>query len=153
MPLSESGSCDQRAISNRQPNPGESDRDEPAGTAAVANNIGLLLQITDGNTVGGTTPAARNIISGNTTSGIDILNANNNLVQGNYIGTSLAVRLPSERRQRHSDLDLRAECDGKHQHHRRNRDGCGQFDFRQLTIRCEDRRYLSEHLLQSNTIG
>lgn len=61
----------------------------PAGTAAIANNIGLLIQISDSNTVGGTTPEARNIISGNTSSGIDVLNSNNNLVQGNYIGTSL----------------------------------------------------------------
>jgi CSLREA domain-containing protein len=60
-----------------------------AGTAAVPNNIGVLVQVANANTVGGTIPEARNLISGNTTSGIDILNANDNLVQGNYVGTTL----------------------------------------------------------------
>ena len=43
------------------------------------------------NVIGGTTAAARNIVSGNTVLGIDILNAGatNNVVQGNYVGTDV----------------------------------------------------------------
>src|SRR5205823_8738700 len=49
--------------------------------------------ITDapGNTIGGTTAAARNIISGHNLSAVSIngSGATNNLVQGNYIGTDV----------------------------------------------------------------
>src|SRR5438132_7702693 len=43
------------------------------------------------NTNGGTTAAARNIISGNTSVGVQIINAGatNNLVEGNFIGTDV----------------------------------------------------------------
>jgi parallel beta-helix repeat protein len=37
--------------------------------------------------VGGTTPAARNVLSGNDDSGIFLINSNVNRIQGNYIGT------------------------------------------------------------------
>ena len=40
-----------------------------------------------GNTIGGTTAAARNIISGNDGSGVEIDDANDNLVEGNFVGT------------------------------------------------------------------
>ncbi|MEP7285347.1 MAG: hypothetical protein ABI947_06235 [Chloroflexota bacterium] len=70
-----------------------------AGTAALGNGIisgGDGIQISDGsnNTIGGTTAAARNVISGNGNSsfgvGLSILNAGtSNLVQGNYIGTNI----------------------------------------------------------------
>ena len=57
-----------------------------AGTAQVANyTTGVLLQ-TSGNTVGGTSSSARNLISGNRRAGIQIF-ADGNSVQGNYIGT------------------------------------------------------------------
>jgi CSLREA domain-containing protein len=39
------------------------------------------------NVVGGTTPAARNVISGNTFNAVFVSGANNNRIQGNYIGT------------------------------------------------------------------
>lgn len=68
----------------------------PSGTAAIANNnngIGIERGST-GNLIGGTTPLARNIISGNAGSGININNfeapANGNTIQGNYIGTNAA---------------------------------------------------------------
>ncbi|MDT4966986.1 MAG: hypothetical protein QOJ64_1723 [Acidobacteriota bacterium] len=51
---------------------------------------GMSIYInTSGNTIGGTTPAERNVISGHNNSGIylDGNNASNNLVEGNYIGT------------------------------------------------------------------
>ncbi len=67
-----------------------------AGTAALANGgEGVLLDEANGNTVGGATPAARNIISGNGGDGIGFevdaagTTASNNLVQGNYIGTDV----------------------------------------------------------------
>jgi len=50
-----------------------------------------LISGAPNNTIGGTTAAARNIVSGNTVLGIDILNAGatNNVVQGNYVGTDV----------------------------------------------------------------
>jgi len=57
-----------------------------AGTAAVPNARGLWLRATS-NTVGGTTAAHRNVISGNTNDGMWI-SGTSNIVQGNYIGTN-----------------------------------------------------------------
>ena len=70
-------------------------------TTVVGNYIGLELDgITirdnndagieingDGNTIGGAGANERNVISGNNKAGIDIDNADNNIVIGNYIGT------------------------------------------------------------------
>ena len=64
-----------------------------AGTAAVANKIGIQLgDGSIGNTIGGTSASARNVISGNTEYGIYLTGSNtyNNLIQGNYIGTNAA---------------------------------------------------------------
>ena len=61
-----------------------------AGTAAVGNAGGVVLDGATNTLIGGTTAAARNIISGNTTSiGVTITGAGatGNVVQGNYIGT------------------------------------------------------------------
>ena len=65
-----------------------------AGTAALANAF-IGVSIGDGaqsNTVGGTTANARNIISGNGRQGLALFNSNtnNNIVQGNYIGTNFS---------------------------------------------------------------
>ncbi len=61
-----------------------------AGTVATANTIaGISLKAgAHNNTIGGTTAAARNIISGNTLQGVLITDAgtNNNVVTGNFIG-------------------------------------------------------------------
>jgi hypothetical protein len=60
------------------------------GTADLANgSSGVFLQNSMDNTIGGTTPAARNLVSGNTAGGIGISGdqATGNLVQGNLIGT------------------------------------------------------------------
>ena len=68
----------------------------PAGTAGLGNAfVGILLNTGPANvTIGGTTPAARNLISGNTFNGIVFGQAGgaggggtNHLVQGNLIGT------------------------------------------------------------------
>ncbi len=66
----------------------------PAGTAALANKRGgvyLYLGSTR-NTVGGTTAAARNVISGNGGSGVGLegKGTSGNLVEGNFIGTNAA---------------------------------------------------------------
>ena len=46
-----------------------------------------------GNTIGGTTPGARNLISGNIGDGVGLGGqANNNVVQGNFIGTNVTGR-------------------------------------------------------------
>ncbi len=62
------------------------------GTAALANSIaGIYVTASPGNTIGGLTPTARNIISGNANQGIYLVNnaTTGNLIQGNYIGTDL----------------------------------------------------------------
>ncbi len=66
------------------------------GTAKVANaSDGVQIDEGFNHTIGGTTASARNVISGNTGAGVFIRNsqtgggngANNNLIQGNFIGT------------------------------------------------------------------
>jgi hypothetical protein len=67
----------------------------PGGTQDQGNGWGLYLQrhfsdstnSPSNNTVGGTSPAARNLISGNAI-GVEITNGGGNKVQGNYIGTT-----------------------------------------------------------------
>ena len=64
-----------------------------AGTAAIPNGIqGIAVRgAANANTIGGTTVAARNLISGNTQDGIFIadIGSDNNVVQGNFIGTDV----------------------------------------------------------------
>jgi hypothetical protein len=72
---------------------------DATGAHSVANiSAGIQLNNTthtNNNLIGGTTPAARNIISGNNTEGVDISNdldttgVNNNVVEGNFIGTDV----------------------------------------------------------------
>ena len=59
------------------------------GTAAIGNASNGILILADGIAVGGTAPNARNIISGNTLDGINIISAANTLIQGNYVGTDI----------------------------------------------------------------
>ncbi len=61
---------------------------DATGTMALGNNIGIRVQ-SPNNTIGGTTAAARNVISGNAASGLVIatVGATGNHVQGNFIGT------------------------------------------------------------------
>ena len=62
---------------------------DAAGTAAVANATGVLIDSgATNNTLGGTTAAARNVISGNVDVGVYLSSAGSgNQVSGNYIGT------------------------------------------------------------------
>ena len=64
-----------------------------ASGAALGNRVnGVTIADASGNTVGGTTTAARNVISGNSIDGVLLTSdgaapTSNNLVEGNYIGT------------------------------------------------------------------
>ena len=63
-----------------------------SGVLAIPNFFALIVDVSSANTIGGTSPAARNVISGNTGDGIRITTfpgdglASDNLVQGNWIG-------------------------------------------------------------------
>lgn len=64
---------------------------DPGGTQDLGNRFAGVLIFTNGqnNRIGGTTPAARNLISGNDVGGISAqgTGTTNNLVEGNFIGT------------------------------------------------------------------
>jgi hypothetical protein len=60
-----------------------------AGTTDVGNALNGIIITGVGNTIGGTTAADRNVISGNDFAGINVFSANN-LIQGNYIGLNAA---------------------------------------------------------------
>ncbi len=62
----------------------------PGGTAAIANFVGIEFNGSSFNTIGGTAAGAGNVISGNTNDGVRIVNSNDNVVQGNRIGTTAA---------------------------------------------------------------
>jgi Ca2+-binding RTX toxin-like protein len=59
-----------------------------SGSAALGNGVGVHLESTDGNTIGGTAPGSGNVISGNNT-GVLVENSSINLVEGNQIGTDV----------------------------------------------------------------
>jgi uncharacterized delta-60 repeat protein len=61
---------------------------DATGTSALANtNYGILVFRAAANQIGGGTPAARNVVSGNGYAGVVLgTYASNNLVQGNYAG-------------------------------------------------------------------
>jgi parallel beta-helix repeat protein len=63
---------------------------DATGTLAIANGTGVTIN-SPNNTIGGTTAAERNVISGNGGYGIDLSSdADNTIVVGNYIGTDAA---------------------------------------------------------------
>ena len=76
-----------------------------AGTAALPNDFGVFFNgavsgSVTGVTVGGTTPAARNLISGNSGRGVLVSNSigsttiHDNVIEGNFIGTDVTGTLP-----------------------------------------------------------
>lgn len=73
---------------------------DATGTVNLGNeNEGIFLSTFDlkarGNRIGGATPAARNLISGNHFAGISARNSSEtNLIQGNLIGTDITGRRP-----------------------------------------------------------
>jgi CSLREA domain-containing protein len=66
---------------------------DPTGLSILRNRMGIKIQDSSDNTVGGPTPSARNIISGSGHSGIYIEGlrgrAERNVIQGNFIGTDV----------------------------------------------------------------
>lgn len=61
------------------------------GTAAVPNGDGVMLNEANYNVIGGSSAAERNILSGNTNTGILMNNlCKHNTVKGNYIGTDIS---------------------------------------------------------------
>ena len=63
---------------------------DASGTKALGNVFGVFLNDAVGVTIGGTTPAARNVISGNTGAGVQVfrvsVGGSGNLIEGNTIG-------------------------------------------------------------------
>ena len=61
-----------------------------AGTAgASTGNIGIRMINSDNNTIGGTTPATRNLISGNQSVGVSVESSDGTTFLGNLIGTDV----------------------------------------------------------------
>ena len=69
---------------------------DPTGTVAQGNVTGIRIEGSTNNTIGGTVSTKRNIISGNTASGISVSESSstgdttNNRIIGNYIGTDVS---------------------------------------------------------------
>lgn len=61
-----------------------------AGSGAAGNRDGVYLLQSHNNTIGGATPGAGNLISGNWDDGINPNTANGTIIQGNFIGTDAA---------------------------------------------------------------
>jgi photosystem II stability/assembly factor-like uncharacterized protein len=59
------------------------------GTTGRSNSRGIVLTNSSNNLIGGTTAAARNVIAGNQSTGL-VVEGNNNVIQGNFIGTNAA---------------------------------------------------------------
>ncbi len=61
---------------------------DPSGTLALGNlGHGITVADAAGNTVGGSSPAERNVVVGGNF-GIDVSSANNNTIQGNFVGVA-----------------------------------------------------------------
>ncbi len=71
-----------------------------AGNAALPNGTGVRIERANNNLVGGTNPAAGNLIADNLQSGVSIAQGTGNAVLGNSIYGNGGARHRSERRQR-----------------------------------------------------
>ncbi len=63
---------------------------DPTGTLRRGNHTGIAISSSSNNVIGGTTAAARNVISASGFDGMVINSSSGNLVQGNFIGTNAA---------------------------------------------------------------
>lgn len=61
-----------------------------AGTAALTGpeSFGVLIDSGANNVIGGTSPGAGNVISGNISHGIEVFSSSGNRIEGNFIGTA-----------------------------------------------------------------
>ncbi|HEX7830096.1 MAG TPA: hypothetical protein VF787_10585, partial [Thermoanaerobaculia bacterium] len=65
---------------------------EVGGTTSSPNAIGVVFNASTESILGGSTPDRRNLISGNTTYGVQIINGSNTVsISGNYVGTNKAL--------------------------------------------------------------
>ncbi|MBI4751355.1 MAG: VCBS repeat-containing protein [Acidobacteria bacterium] len=62
----------------------------PTGTTDQANHFSLQIFSGSGTLIGGTTPQARNLLSGATNANVFVNNSSNLAIQGNYIGPNAA---------------------------------------------------------------
>lgn len=63
----------------------------PAGNGAPGNLFsGIDIDSSSNNTIGGTSPADRNVLSGNSDDGINVSFSSGNVIQGNFIGVNAA---------------------------------------------------------------
>jgi parallel beta-helix repeat protein len=63
---------------------------DPGGALGRGNQAGILVLQSQGNLIGGVTASNRNLVAANRDAGIYLLNANGNVIQGNYVGTTAA---------------------------------------------------------------
>jgi hypothetical protein len=61
---------------------------DPTGTLDLGNGTGIFVASSTGNTIGGSSVASRNLLSGNL-NGISLLAAPMTIIQGNFIGTDV----------------------------------------------------------------
>ena len=100
----------------------------PNGTNAIA--AGVSMRSSSGNLIGGTTLAARNLVSGVDGSGVVITNgATGNLVRGNYIGTDVTGSLSSGQA-----ADRGLHSSRFRQHHRGHTGGRRKPDLREYRL-------------------
>jgi hypothetical protein len=87
---------------------------DPTGLVAEPNYDGIATEFfAAGNQIGGTVPAARNLISGNSNRGI-VLDTDDSVIEGNLIGTDRTGVVALAKRRRHLPFRVRPR-----QHHRR----------------------------------
>ena len=104
---------------------------DTTGTVAIGNGpdpagIGVGLDNTTNDTVGGTTAGARNVISGNVDNGIPIFNASSadNVIEGNFIGTDVTGTVAIRNGSGVQDVDIgRREYDRRRDLDARHRGG------------------------------
>ncbi|MBK6725341.1 MAG: hypothetical protein IPG58_19375 [Acidobacteria bacterium] len=62
-----------------------------AGTAAIPNQTGIVINAANNNKIGNGTPERVNLISGNAANGIEIIQTTGNSVKGNKIGVTMSL--------------------------------------------------------------
>ena len=94
-----------------------------SGTKALGNAFSgvLMSDGADGNVVGGTTAAARNVISANGYRGVHIFSGSGNLVEGNFIGTDVSRANPLGNADQRRARGWRIEQQRHRRHHSRGR--------------------------------